>query len=132
MPSVIRTITFDCADPHALAVFWARVLDGGIHPDDVPGGDEASVIAPGGGPELLFLKVPEGKSVKNRVHLDLGPGERRRDAEVERLIGLGATRVADHRREDGGGFAVLADPEGNEFCVEISDAEIAERAARQG
>jgi Glyoxalase-like domain len=67
--------------------------------------------------------VPEPKTVKNRVHLDLMPTDRTRDEEVERLLGIGATLVADHRRPDGTGWVVLADPEGNEFCIERSAAE---------
>jgi predicted enzyme related to lactoylglutathione lyase len=67
--------------------------------------------------------VPEPKTVKNRVHLDLMPDDRTRDEEVERLLGIGATLVADHRRPDGAGWVVLADPEGNEFCIERSAAE---------
>ena len=58
--------------------------------------------------------------VKNRVHLDLLPTNRSRDEEVERLLGLGATLVEDHRQADGVGWVTLADPEGNEFCVERS------------
>ncbi|WP_425281049.1 VOC family protein [Stackebrandtia nassauensis] len=65
----------------------------------------------------------EGKSVKNRVHLDLGP-DTTRDDEVERLLKLGATVFADHRAADGVlGFVTMLDPEGNEFCIERSDAE---------
>jgi len=60
--------------------------------------------------------------VKNRVHLDLQP-QRPRDEEMARLVDLGATLVADHRRPDGTGWVILADPEGNEFCVERSEAE---------
>ena len=67
--------------------------------------------------------MPEPKTVKNRVHLDLEPTDRTRDEEVERLLKIGATLVADHRRPDGTGWVVLADPEGNEFCVERSAAE---------
>ncbi len=66
--------------------------------------------------------------MKNRLHVDLQPTDRTRDEEVARLLGIGATLYADHRRPDGKGWAVLADPEGNEFCVERSDAE---RAAVQ-
>jgi predicted enzyme related to lactoylglutathione lyase len=69
-----------------------------------------------GGPVLHFNQVPEPKTVKNRIHLCLRP-ETSRDEEVERLLGLGATFVADHRNADGSGWAILADPEGNEFCV---------------
>jgi hypothetical protein len=67
------------------------------------------------------MHVPEGKQVKNRVHLDLAPPEptpEARDAEMERAIGLGARLVEDHRRPDRTGWVVLADPEGNEFCIE--------------
>ncbi len=67
--------------------------------------------------------MPEAKTLKNRVHLDLQPEDRTRDEEVTRLLGLGARLVDDRRRPDGRGFAVLADPEGNEFCVEPSAAE---------
>jgi predicted enzyme related to lactoylglutathione lyase len=66
---------------------------------------------------LLFITVPDGKQIKNRVHFDLRPTDRSRDQEAERLTGLGASQVADFRRPDGGGWIVLADPEGNEFCI---------------
>ncbi len=66
--------------------------------------------------------MPEGKVVKNRIHLDLQP-DTTRDAEVARLLDLGATLVGDHRRPDGTGWVTLADPAGNEFCVERSTAE---------
>jgi hypothetical protein len=66
---------------------------------------------------------PEPKTVKNRVHLDVVPTERTRDEEVARLLAVGAVLVADQRRSDGTGWVVLADPEGNEFCVERSAAE---------
>jgi hypothetical protein len=72
---------------------------------------------------MLFIPVPEGKTVKNRLHLDVSPVDRTRDEEVARLIGLGATQIDDRRSADGAGWVVLADPEGNEFCVERSDAE---------
>ncbi|GAB3213237.1 VOC family protein [Marinactinospora thermotolerans] len=125
MPSPIRNITIDCADPHALAEFWARVIGVPVDPRSGPGADEAYIDTPDGQPGLLFLRVPEGKVVKNRVHLDLGPSEATRDEEVERLVGIGATFLSDFRTPDGKGFVVLADPEGNEFCVERSDAELA-------
>ncbi|KDN87655.1 glyoxalase [Kitasatospora cheerisanensis KCTC 2395] len=75
-----------------------------------------------GGPVLYFNQVPEPKAVKNRVHLCLRP-ETARDGEVDRLLALGAVLVADRRNADGTGWAVLADPEGNEFCVLRSAAE---------
>ncbi|GGX19110.1 hypothetical protein GCM10010383_56400 [Streptomyces lomondensis] len=74
---------------------------------------------------LYFNQVPEPKKVKNRIHLCLRP-ETSRDQEVERLLGIGATFVSDHRNPDGSGWAVLADPEGNEFCVLRSESDRAE------
>jgi predicted enzyme related to lactoylglutathione lyase len=71
---------------------------------------------------LFFQHVPEPKTVKNRVHICLQP-DIRRDEEVERILTLGATLVSDMREDDGTGWVVLADPEGNEFCVVRSDAE---------
>lgn len=68
--------------------------------------------------DLLFIKVPEGKTVKNRLHLDLtGSAGTTRDEEVERLLGLGATVFEDRRNPDGTGWVTMLDPEGNEFCV---------------
>ena len=67
-------------------------------------------------PSLYFVKVPEGKSGKNRVHLDLSPADRAQDEEIARLTALGASVASDRRPEVG--WVILADPEGNEFCVE--------------
>ncbi|MFI8237825.1 VOC family protein [Streptomyces sp. NPDC085866] len=119
MTSKIRHVTIDCADAYALGSFWSEVLGQPLHEDDNPGDPEALIEAAG----LLFVTVPEPKTVKNRVHLDLQPQDRTRDEEVERLLALGATLVDDHRKPDGTGWALLADPEGNEFCVERSAAE---------
>jgi len=121
MTSRIRHTTIDCADAYRLACFWAQVLGGSLAEDDLPGDPEATVTAAGAA--LLFLTVPEAKAGKNRMHLDLQPQDLSRDEEVERLLALGATLVADHRRADGTGWATLADIEGNEFCVERSAAE---------
>lgn len=121
MSSLVRHITIDCSDAYALGTFWARVLDGKVADGDRPGDPEVLVESAGTG--LLFIQVPEKKSVKNRVHLDLQPQDRTRDEEVERVVGLGAVLVDDRRRADGTGWAVLTDPEGNEFCVERSKAE---------
>lgn len=138
-------VTFDCADPAALASFWAQAL--GYQLDAPPPGfatweealdtwgvpqerrnDRSAVVDPTGvGPRLFFQKVPEAKTAKNRVHLDLraavgAPREDRMDlleTECERLIGLGAQRV--HRVDPAGaevGFIVMRDPEGNEFCLD--------------
>ncbi|WP_299536570.1 VOC family protein [uncultured Streptomyces sp.] len=121
MTSLVRHITVDCADAYQLARFWAEVLGSSLADDDFPGDPEASVTTDGAA--LLFVTVPESKRTKNRIHLDISPGDRTRDEEVERLLALGATLVADHRKPDGRGWATLADLEGNEFCVELSAAE---------
>ncbi|WP_327676046.1 VOC family protein [Kitasatospora sp. NBC_00458] len=121
MASLVRHVTIDCADAYRLARFWAEVLDGKVSDDDHPGDPEALVETPGAA--LLFVRVPDGKSVKNRVHLDIQPQDRTRDEEVDRLLALGATLLADHRTPDGRGWVTLGDIEGNEFCVERSAAE---------
>ncbi|WP_328622083.1 VOC family protein [Streptomyces sp. NBC_00354] len=120
----VRHITFDSLEPYKTAEFWSAVTGFPIHPDDVEGDDEILLDpAQPGVPGLLFIRVPDAKSVKNRVHLDIQPPTGTRDETVERLIGLGAKLVDDRRREDGSGWAVLADPEGNELCIERSAAE---------
>jgi Glyoxalase-like domain len=114
----VRSVTVDCADPYRLALWWCQVFGVPPSPDDHPGDPEA-ICEPGGRqPRLLFERVPEAKAGKNRVHLDLQAGSRR-DEEVGRLTQLGASFVSDHRRPGGSGWVVLADPEGNEFCVEL-------------
>jgi len=120
-----RNITFDCTDPYRLAGFWSAVTGYREDPDNgnAPADPEALLVGQDGQPNLLFIRVPEGKTVKNRVHLDLMPTQQTRDQEVARLLELGAAMVADHRRTDGTGWVVLADPEGNEFCVERSVSE---------
>ena len=119
----IRNVTFDCADPWALSGFWQEVTGYQRHHENEPDDDEVALVAPeGAGPGLLFIRVPEGRTVKNRLHLDLQPGVHR-DDEAARLTALGATLVDDRRLSDGLGWIVLADPEGNEFCVERSAAE---------
>jgi predicted enzyme related to lactoylglutathione lyase len=120
--SAIHNITVDCRDPYELARFWSAVFDRPLHDDDHPGDPEAVVQLGDGLPNLLFQRVPEARTAKNRLHLDLQP-DHPRDREVDRLVGLGATLLTDHRRPDGTGWATLADPEGNEFCVERSAAE---------
>ncbi|GGW58680.1 VOC family protein [Streptomyces xantholiticus] len=121
MGSLVRHITVDCADAYRLATFWAAVLDAEVSDEDAPGDPEALVASKGG--TLLFVTVPEQKTLKNRVHLDIVPTDRTRDEEVDRLLALGATLVADHRVPDGRGWVTLSDPEGNEFCVERGAAE---------
>jgi len=111
-----RTANFciDAHDPLAQVAWWAQVLDD-FEPDDDNSDDEAGLRGPGGR-WLIFLRVPESKTVKNRMLMCLRPADRSRDEEVDRLLRLGATVVNDLREPDRG-WAVLADPEGNEFCV---------------
>ncbi|MEV7404590.1 VOC family protein [Streptomyces sp. NPDC091267] len=121
MVSVVQNVAIDCVDAYQLARFWSEVLGCPLHPEDRPGELETEVMLPEG-PRLHFNQVPEPKTVKNRLHLCLRP-ETSREEEVERLLNLGATLVADRREPDGAGWAVLADPEGNEFCVLRSDTD---------
>ena len=123
MSALIHCVTVESDDPFTLASWWAGVLDRRLHDDDHPGDPEAVLVAPDGhGPDLLFVEVGE-RHGKGAFHLDLQPADGTRDAEVGRLLGLGAAPVADRRRPDGTGWVVLADPEGNEFCVTRSKAE---------
>ena len=86
--------------------------------------DDSVLVAPTPGqPGLLFLRVPEGKTAKNRIHFDLWPISTRRDEQIARAKGLGATLLDDRRQPNGKGWAVFADPEGNEFCIGRSAAE---------
>ena len=147
-------ITFDAHDPRALSSFWRDAL-GYVHPappgvelpegadplaawDDflagigVPeeerNGQSAIEDPEGQGPRVFFQRVPEGKTAKNRVHLDVraAPGLRGEErmaaleAECDRLVALGATRVRRHEPAPplSGGFIVMTDPEGNEFCLD--------------
>lgn len=121
MASIVRHVTFDCADAYRLGGFWAQVLNASLADDDEPGDPEALLDAED--VTLLFVAVAEPKITKNRVHLDLQPADRTREEEVERVEALGATIVADHRRSDGTGWVTMADIEGNEFCIERSAAE---------
>jgi hypothetical protein len=136
-------VVIDCADPAKLAPFWAALL--GYKVQDPPDGyaswqdwlrdhhvpeanwnDASAVVDPDGrGPRIFFQRVPEPKTVKNRVHLDINvgagtPPEERRakvDREVERVIRLGATRLRAVEQR-GEYWVVMADPEGNEFCLQ--------------
>ena len=110
MPLRWSNIVIDCDDPERIAGFWSQAL--GL-PRQGPHDGEWWLEPGGHHPDILFLKVPEAKSVKNRVHLDLRPDDQA--AEVERLIGLGA-RLIDIGQGDVP-WVVMADPEGNEFCV---------------
>jgi hypothetical protein len=119
MTSRISHTSFDARNAYAQSVFWSQVLDFVEDPDDPnePGHEECLIISRDQSQLLLFITVPDDKQVKNRVHLDLRPVDRTREQEVERLLELGASQLADHRRPDGSGWITMADPEGNEFCM---------------
>jgi predicted enzyme related to lactoylglutathione lyase len=105
------TVVVDANDPAALARFWMGVLDWSIFYEAA---DEVVITKPDKSfPGLVFVRVPEPKATKNRLHIDLNPDDQA--AEVERLVGIGAS-VVDIGQGDVG-WVVLADPEGNEFCV---------------
>jgi hypothetical protein len=127
MTAYISHTTVDCADAFALSRWWQTVLDYTEDPDDPnePGHEECLISSRDGHHRLLFIEVPDAKQAKNRLHLDLRPADGSRDTELARLISLGATEVTDRRNPDGTGWVVLADPEGNEFCILRSEAEIA-------
>lgn len=113
----IQSVCVDTVDPRRLAAFWQAVLNWRLTYEEA---DEVVLEPPAGSPEdgvvpdLLFLRVPETKSIKNRLHLDLRPEDQA--AEVARLETLGATRVDVGQGPDVS-WVVMADPEGNEFCV---------------
>jgi predicted enzyme related to lactoylglutathione lyase len=112
MPSRLYTVVVDSHDPRKLAQFWAAALDYQVvyeAPDEVVVARDEDTY-----PGLIFVPVPEAKTVKNRLHLDLNPDDR--DREVARLEGLGATR-ADVGQGPDVTWVVMRDPEGNEFCV---------------
>jgi catechol 2,3-dioxygenase-like lactoylglutathione lyase family enzyme len=121
-----QCVCVDSNDPRRSADFWQRALGWRRTHDS----DQEVVLEPpagsaedGVGPDLLFLRVPEGKAVKNRLHLDLRPDDQA--AEVARLEGLGARR-ADIGQRDDATWVVLRDPDGNELCVlrELSQYEM--------
>jgi hypothetical protein len=118
MYASILNITFDCADARAQARFWAAVTGGTMEEQNAePGHVECSVALPGGaGPRLYFTTGPEPKAAKNRIHLDVIPPEDDAQAELARLLGLGATVTGS--QPPGASWLILADPEGNEFCLE--------------
>jgi catechol 2,3-dioxygenase-like lactoylglutathione lyase family enzyme len=123
--ALISHTSIDCRDAYALSVFWRNVL-GFVQDDDNPdhpGDPECMIFSADKAQRLLFIEVPEAKSVKNRIHLDLVPADGTRDDELARLLAIGARTVDDRRHEDGSGWVVLADPEGNEFCILRNDAE---------
>ena len=128
MTSYVSHTTVDCHDAYELSEWWKPVLGYvDIEGDpNLPGHEECMIRDPETGHQLLFIEVPDAKTVKNRIHLDLRPSEGTRDEELARLLEHGATEVADHRGKygPGTGWVTLADPEGNEFCIVRSEAEM--------
>ncbi|MFJ9918528.1 VOC family protein [Streptomyces rubiginosohelvolus] len=124
MAGKFTELAIDCADPVTLARFWCSVLDYEVQ--GVEEGEEVVTIGPPSVPEgkgrpgpvppvLTFARVSEGKTVKNRLHIDVNPTDREQGEEVERLLALGARRA--DVGQGGASWVVLTDPEGNEFCV---------------
>lgn len=135
-------VVVDCGDPHELATWWAEALAWEVEPQEEAfiqsmldqgfaqesdvrtfrgkrvWSDGCAVVHPGGHqPRMLFQHVPEGRTAKNRVHWDLrSPGGRADPEDVERLVTMGARRIGEGRQGPHS-WVVLADPEGNEFCV---------------
>ncbi|MFN8195879.1 MAG: VOC family protein [Nocardioidaceae bacterium] len=129
MTSLVSHTTVDCANAFELSEWWKQVLgyaDLEGDPNE-PGHEECMIRDPETDHQILFIEVPDTKSVKNRLHFDLRPRTGTRDDEVERLLALGARQVLDMRGEfgPGTGWVQLADPEGNEFCVLRSPDELA-------
>ena len=116
-------LVIDCHDHDLLGRFWSEVL--GYRISDRSDGPEHFYVElegpPGAGPSLLLLRTTDTKSVKNRLHIDVNATDRTQDEEVERILGLGATRADIGQGEQT--WVVLADPEGNEFCVLRSTVE---------
>jgi hypothetical protein len=122
MTSKFTELAIDCSDPHGLARFWCAVLGYEVQDDSdgvvtigspaVPEGKLRPGPVP---PTLTFAQVPEGKTIKNRLHLDVNPTDTDQDDEVRRLLDLGARRADVGQGDES--WVVLADPEGNEFCV---------------
>ncbi|WP_405595878.1 VOC family protein [Streptomyces sp. NBC_01410] len=110
MRARIEEIVFDCHDPARLVRFWAALLGG----DPVDRSEDWSYIDPPGFARVAFQRVPEGKSAKNRLHLDLDAGDV--DAAADEAVALGAVRLGPAMTDEYGRFQVLRDPEGNEFC----------------
>jgi hypothetical protein len=106
-----ESIVIDCADVSRVGTFWSELLRRPLSGLDDLG--DCLIEPTDSNPEMIFQPVPEGKAVKNRIHIDLRPDDQ--DAEVERAISLGATRVDIGQKDVS--WVVLADTEGNEFCI---------------
>jgi hypothetical protein len=126
--SFVSHTSIDCGNAYELSEWWKQVL-GYVDMDgdpNLPGHEECMIRDPATDHRVLFIEVPEAKEAKNRIHLDLRPRDLTQAEEVERLLGIGATEVWDLRGKygPGTGWVTLADPEGNEFCILRSPAEL--------
>jgi hypothetical protein len=119
MASRTSNFCIDSVDPYAQVRWWSQVLDDFRLLDEAemgPDEDECWLVGPDDR-EIIFARVPEPKMAKNRMHMCIRPTDRTREEEVDRIVALGATLVHDLREGPDKGWAVLADREGNEFCV---------------
>ena len=115
--ATIGNVTFDCADPRAIAAFWAEVLDRPVRASE----EHIAVLERADGqPNVLFIKVPESKGAKNRVHLDLDDADPW--ALVDKVLALGGSKGDEHEQW-GSHWITMADPEGNEFCIHLPRTE---------
>ncbi|HIZ37777.1 MAG TPA: VOC family protein [Candidatus Ruania gallistercoris] len=130
MTSRVSHTSVDARNAYTQSLFWAEVLGYTENPADPnePGHEECLLYSPDGRHRILFIEVPETKTVKNRLHFDLRPTDLSQAAEVERLLGLGARVHADLRHDDVG-WVTMLDPEGNEFCVLRSELEVGDPLA---
>lgn len=133
MTSFVAHTTVDCHHAYELSEWWKQVLgyvDVEGDPNE-PGHEECMVVDPGTGHAILFIEVPDAELPTKRIHFDVRPRTGTRDEEVERVRALGAVQVDDQRdvHGPGTGWVVLADPEGNQFCVLRSQGEIDAAAA---
>lgn len=127
MTCFVSHTTIDCHDAYRLSEWWKQVL-GYVDLDgdpNEPGHEECMIRDPESGHQLLFIEVPDTALPAKRIHLDLRPREGTQAEEIERLLDSGASLVANRRdiHGEGIGWAVFADPEGNQFCVLRSEAE---------
>ena len=128
MTSFISHTTIDCHNAYALSEWWKQVLDYTDVPGDPnePGHEECMILDPESDHRLLFIEVPDSDLPAKRIHFDMRPRRGSRDDEVAHLLDHGAISVADHRGiyGPGSGWVTLSDPEGNQFCVLRSLAEL--------
>ena len=128
MTCLVSHTTVDCRNAYELSEWWKGLL-GYVDVEGDPNGpghEECVILDPDTGHSILFIEVPDAELPAKRIHFDLRPREGSRDDEVERVRGLGATEVADQRglHGPGTGWVVFADPEGNQFCILRSQAEV--------